>query len=128
MQFHQLKRREFITLLGGVAAAWPLAAHSQQQPMPVIGYLDPRSPEAMADLLHAFRQGLKEAGFIEGENVAVLFVGPRIKPIDCRPWWPNWFTDGSPLLPRSEVHLQHSRPRPQPRRSRSYSSSAKTRP
>src|SRR5713226_2366961 len=73
MQFHQLKRREFVTLLGGVAAAWPLAAHSQQQQMTVIGYLDHRSPEAIADLLHAFRQGLKEAGFIEGENVAVLY-------------------------------------------------------
>ncbi len=92
MQFHQLKRREFITLLGGVAAAWPLAAHSQQQPMPVIGYLDPRSPEAIADLLHAFRQGLKEAGFIEGENVAVLYR------------WAENQTDRLPALVAELVH------------------------
>ena len=92
MQFHQLKRREFVTLLGGVAAAWPLAAHSQQQPMPVIGYLDPRSPEAIADLLHAFRQGLKEAGFIEGENVAVLYR------------WAENQTDRLPALVAELVH------------------------
>jgi putative tryptophan/tyrosine transport system substrate-binding protein len=66
-------RREFITLLGGVAAAWPLAARAQQATIPAIGFLHPASPDAFPDRLRGFRQGLKDTGYVEGENAMIIY-------------------------------------------------------
>jgi ABC-type uncharacterized transport system substrate-binding protein len=68
-----MRRREFITLIGGAAVAWPLPLSAQQPAMPVIGFLDTRSPGTMGGRLSALRRGLKETGYVEGENVAIVY-------------------------------------------------------
>jgi putative ABC transport system substrate-binding protein len=89
-----MKRREFITLIGGAAAAWPLGARAQQTPMPVVGLLSSRAPGDSPKLLAAWRQGLKDTGFVEGENVAIEYR------------WAEEHYDRLPALAAELVHRQ----------------------
>src|SRR5215469_241638 len=102
-----------MTLIGG-AAAWPLTAHAQQPGMPVIGYLESRSPDALVDRLRKFRLGLKENGYVEGDNVTVTYR-----------WAENNF-DRLPGLSRLDRLRWRSLQRQQPRRCRSSCLSQRT--
>jgi putative ABC transport system substrate-binding protein len=85
-----MRRRDFITLLGGAATAWPVAARSQQA-LPVVGYLGQVSAEAYASHLRSFSQGLSDTGYVEGRNVTIEYAGRTMKAplrgLDIRNWW-----------------------------------------
>jgi putative ABC transport system substrate-binding protein len=82
-----MRRREFITLVGGAAAGWPLAAHAQQPSIPVVGFLGVASAGTQP-YLTTFRQGLGEAGYVDGQNVVIEYRWAETNTIDCRIWQP----------------------------------------
>ena len=87
-----MRRRQIITLLGG-AVVWPRTALTQQSGMPVIGFLHTASPDSYVSQMSAFRQVLKDSGYVEGQNVAIEYRWAQIRSADCRYWPQNWCND-----------------------------------
>ena len=81
-----MRRRNFIKAIVSSAAAWPLAARAQQRTMPVVGVLSPATSDADANRMNAIRQGLKDAGYIEGENVMIEYRSAENQLIGCQHW------------------------------------------
>ena len=115
-----IRRRKVITLLGGAAAAWPMAARAEQTAMPVLGFLDSRSPEALTDRLRAFRQGLKNASYVEGENVSIVYRFAENQ-IDRMPELAAELVRRQVAVIVTTVGTPHSLPRRRPQRFQSCS-------
>jgi hypothetical protein len=122
-----MRRRDVLSLLGGAAVSWPLAARGQQPSMPVIGFVNGQSQETSVRRVGAFRNALNEAGYVEGQNVTVEYHWldgqyDRLPPIMVDLPAATW-----PLSPRPAAILLRLRPKLRPRRSRSFSASVQTR-
>jgi putative tryptophan/tyrosine transport system substrate-binding protein len=111
-----MRRREFIALLGGTAAAWPLAARGQQVTMPVVGFLHPSSPEPFGHIVNGFRRGLNDSGFVEGQNVAIEFRWARGEYDRLRALAAELVQRGARVILAGGGEIGHWPRRPQPRR------------